>query len=131
MNKTIRWHQRFANFEKSFAQLQTALKIAHPSDTERAGIIQFFELAFELSWKTLKDFLEAEGFQTTSPRETLKQAFQSAYIQDGHVWMEALDDCNLTVHTYDEATAKKVGNLIREKYFPLLEKFHADFAVKK
>ena len=59
MNKNIRWQQRFSNFEKSFSQLNKAIKIKTPSDTERAGLIQFFEISFELAWKTLKDFLEA------------------------------------------------------------------------
>lgn len=124
MDKSIRWKQRFQNFSKAFSQLATATKIAHPSDTERAGMIQFFEVAFELAWKTLKDYLESQGFQVTSPRETLKQAFQANLIEDGHMWLEALEDRNLTTHTYDEAKAEKVAKSIREKYFILLKKLH-------
>lgn len=131
MNKSVRWRQRFVHFEKSFLQLQTALQIPHPSNTERAGIIQFFELSFELAWKTLKDFLESEGFQTASPRETLKQAFQSGYLSEGHAWIEALDDRNLTAHTYDESTAQKVEQLIRGKYFQILNQFYIDFQSKR
>ena len=131
MNKSIRWQQRFVNFEKSYLQLQNSLQIESPSDTERAGIIQFFEISFELAWKTMKDFLEAEGFQVASPRETFKQAFQGQYIQDGHVWIEALDDRNLTTHTYDAGTAKKVEKLIREKYFLILEKFYLEFVRRR
>lgn len=125
-----RWGQRFQNYEKAFFQLEKALAIPNPSETERAGLIQFFELAFELAWKTLKDYLDLEGFQTKSPRETLKQAYQSNLIKDGHDWIIALDDRNLTTHTYDEATAQKVADLIRTKYFPLLRDFYTHFKQK-
>lgn len=122
MNKNIRWKQRLQNFTKAFSQLAVATKIAHPSDTERAGMIQFFEVAFELAWKTLKDYLESQGFQVTSPRETLKQAFQANLIEDGHMWLEALEERNLTTNTYDEVSAKKMAKVIREKYFILFKK---------
>lgn len=122
--KDTRWRQRFQNYQKSFVQLKKSVDIVNPSDVERAGLIQFFEMTFELAWKTLKDYLEAQGFQVASPRETFKQAFQIQLITKGHEWLEALDDRNLTVHTYDEATAKNVEQLIREKYFPLLKELN-------
>lgn len=129
-NKKVRWQQRFQNFEKAHSQLEATLKIQSPSDAERAGLIQFFELAFELAWKTLKDYLESEGTTVSTPRETIKQAFQYALIQDGHTWMQALDDRNLTAHTYEEAMAVKVEKLIREKYAPLLKELYQDLMKK-
>ena len=130
MDKNIRWKQRFQNFERSFQQLEVALKIPHRSDIERAGMIQYFELTFELAWKTLKDYLESQGYQVTTPRETLKQAFQVNLLKDGHSWMEALDDRNLTAHTYDESTAIKVEQLIEKKYFPLLKQLYDTLKAK-
>ena len=89
---------------------------------DRAGIIQLFEVVFELSWKLMKDYLEASGFRVSSPRETIKQAYQVELIDDGHIWMDALADRNLTVHTYDEALAKRMTADIVQIYFPELEK---------
>ncbi len=60
--KEIRWKQRFDNFEKSFKLLEKYSKEPISNELERAGIIQFFETTFELSWKLLKDYLEAEGY---------------------------------------------------------------------
>lgn len=119
--KEIRWQQRFQNLEKAFAQLEDVVKIKNPSMGERAGLIQLFEVSFELAWKTLNDYLESKGFRMIGPRDTFKQAFQSGLIQDGHGWMEALKDRNLTTHTYKEETAKIVENTIREKYFGALK----------
>lgn len=118
--KEIRWRQRHQNFEKSFKLLQETAAISNPSDAERAGLVQFFEVTFELAWKTLKDYLESQGYAAKTPREVLKQAFEIELIQNGQAWLEALDDRNLTAHTYDENTARKVEKLIREKYNPLL-----------
>jgi nucleotidyltransferase substrate binding protein (TIGR01987 family) len=125
--KDIRWKQRFQNFERAFMLLEQALHIPKLSEIERAGLIQFFEMSFELAWKLLKDYLETEGFTVISPRDTLKQAFQAGYIEDGHAWLDALQDRNLTAHTYDEATAKAVEKQIRQSYYPLLAKLYQDF----
>lgn len=44
----IRWKQRFVHFQKAFRLLEQTLTIEHPSDAERAGLIQF--LKSPLSW---------------------------------------------------------------------------------
>ena len=44
-----------------------------------------------------------------SPREeTVKQAFQIGIIDNGHIWIDALANRNLTTHTYDEELANKM-----------------------
>ena len=117
----IRWVQRFQNYQRAYQLLKTALEITEPSEVERAGIIQFFEMSFELAWKLMKDYLDAEGYSTKSPGETIKQAYQIQLIMDGHHWLYALNDRNLTVHIYDENKAIEIENKIRTQYFPLLE----------
>jgi Nucleotidyltransferase substrate binding protein like len=44
---------------------------------EKEGVIQRFEYAFELAWKTIKDFLEVEGLVVSpvTPRQVIKDAF--------------------------------------------------------
>jgi nucleotidyltransferase substrate binding protein (TIGR01987 family) len=116
----IRWKQRFSHFRKAFSLLEQTLAIENPSEAERAGLIQFFEMSFELGWKVLKDFLEMEGFTVNSPRSAIKHAFQAELLQNGHTWLDALTDRNLTVHTYDEAIALEVERKIRTVYYPAL-----------
>ncbi len=117
----IRWKQRFQNFEKAIGHLEEALQIENPDLLQKAGIIQFFEMSYELAWNTLKDYLEEQGFSDVkSPRGALKKAFEVGLIEDGHVWMDLLLDRNLTAHTYDEDKATEVEVLIHEKYFPVL-----------
>ena len=95
----IRWQQRFQNFQKSLLLLEGALDIKTPDIYQKAGLIQFFETTFELSWKLMKDYLEAEGFMDIkSPRAVIKKAFETELIKNGHIWMELLQDRNLTAH---------------------------------
>ena len=123
----IRWKQRFQNFEKAFQLLERALSIENPSEVELGGIIQFYEMAFELAWKLMKDYLDEQGFLVKTPRQSIKQAFQIGIIANGHVWIDALDDRNITTHTYDEATAMKVVSTIRKSYFPALRQLYEHF----
>ena len=130
LEEDIRWIQRFSNFERAFLLLQDSLKTEPLSILERAGLIQFFEMTFELSWKLLKDYEETEGFIVKTPREAIKQAFQSGLISNGHDWIDALQDRNLTSHTYNEETAIAVESKIRGKYFQLLAEVYAYFKNK-
>jgi len=125
-----RWLLRFENFEKAFSRLQSALKVTeeHPNDELfQAGLIQTYEFTFELAWKTLKDYLEAEGFDVPSPRKTIRQAFQAGYLKDGEDWLKALDDRNRTAHAYGESLAKQVIADIRNKYEPIIKDLYSFF----
>jgi len=123
----IRYKQRFENFEKSFLLLQHALNISEPSIVEKAGIIQFFEITFELSWKLMKDYLSYIGYDIKSPREAIKTSFSIEIIIDGEIWLDALSDRNLTVHTYDESQANEIYMKIERVYFKLLQELYAKF----
>ena len=130
MSETPRWQQRFQNFHKSYEALKRTMAIKNPSEAERGGMIQFFEVTFELSWKLLKDYLEENGYSPKSPKETLKQAHQAEIIQDGRTWLEALENRNLTTHIYDEEVVKEVIKSINNSYFALIESLHAFFSKK-
>jgi nucleotidyltransferase substrate binding protein (TIGR01987 family) len=123
----IRWKQRFQNFEKAYNVFVRIEKIQKPSEAEKMGLIQAFEMVFELAWKVLKDYQNAQGYIIKTPKETLKQAFQDGIFQDGHAWLEALDSRNETVHTYDETKADKTVKDIHEKYFPIIRDLYFFF----
>jgi hypothetical protein len=44
-----RWQQRFQNFNKAFLLLKSTVTLEQPSVIEGAGMIQFFEMSFELA----------------------------------------------------------------------------------
>jgi len=73
------------------------------TDIVRDAAIQRFEFTFELVWKTLQLYLEHEGLESSGPRAVLKRAFVIRLISDqdeADVWLQMLDDRNLTSHAY-------------------------------
>jgi len=121
MTQDIRWKQRFANYQKAFSQLTEFMEKDKLNKFEVQGLIQCFEYTFELGWKTLKDFLEQEGYEVKSPRSAIQIAFQSQWVEDGHTWIDMLDKRNLMAHTYNEEFAERSEQLIREKYYDVLQ----------
>ena len=57
----------------------------------------------------------------------IKYAFQSKIIDDGKLWLEALDERNETVHTYNENQAIVIADKIINAYLPLFKKLRQDF----
>lgn len=90
---------------------------------EILGLIHCFEYTFELALRTIKDYLENEGFEVNSPREVIQTAFQIELITDGHVWLDALNKRNFMAHTYDEITVNEAEELIRHKYYLATQEF--------
>lgn len=117
MSSDIRWKQRYQNFEKAFKKLEEALTQGDLSPLEKAGVIQIYEITFELAWKTIKDYLEEKGVQAKFPRDAIKEAFKYEIIEDGELWLDMLQKRNLMAHTYDEKTADLAFNFITGHYF--------------
>ena len=68
----------------------------------RDGLIQRFEFTVELSWKSLKEYLEDQGFvlAASSPRAVLKDAYAAGVIQDAERWNQILTARNITCLLY-------------------------------
>lgn len=66
----IRWKQRFDNLQRAYRRLLWALEIQEQdpeNDLIRMAVIKAYEFTFELSWKTLKDFLAYNGIDAKLP----------------------------------------------------------------
>ena len=130
-----RWRQRYSNFERALALLSEALE-AKPleaySRLEQEGIVQRFEYTFELAWKTLKDLLYFEGYDEKTPRGVIRRAFAVDWISeaDAACWLDSLDKRNLLSHTYNEQMAQEALVLIRDHYYPLLQRLRAFLRTK-
>ena len=120
MDKKYRWQQRMQNFEASLRELRSAIVQTEYTNLERAGLIQLFEISFELAWKTLRDLLIYEGYTVNSPRETIRQAFAFGILENAEKWLEALDSRNLLTHTYNEQTAADAVESIKNSFAPML-----------
>jgi nucleotidyltransferase substrate binding protein (TIGR01987 family) len=89
----------------------------------RDSTIQRFEFTIEILWKTVKEFLKLkEGVECRSPKSCIRDFFGSGYLssQDVVTLLEAIDDRNLTSHTYHEEIADKIFQNIK-KYLPVIK----------
>ena len=121
----IRWKQRLANLTKSKKILETIvdIDIRHLDPVSIAGWIHIFYLVFGLSWKTLRDYMVAQGESESLgfTREVLSVALTHGLIADGDIWLEMLTDRNSSTHEYDEQNALEVIENIQKKYLPEIQ----------
>ncbi len=100
-----------AEYEKAVAALARALSLSE-DDITRDASIQRFAFCVELAWKVSKRYL---GTNTSAPKQVIREMAQAGLIDDAVLWLQAIDQRNLSSHTYNE-------DLAREVY-----KFAADF----
>ena len=118
MAENVRWQQRFSNYQRALAQLESFLEPPGLNEREQQGLIKAFEYTFELSWNTLRDLLRSQGDASLlGSRDTLREAFRLGLIEDGETWMLMIQDRNLTSHTYNRSTAEAIAANIMGKYF--------------
>ena len=78
----------------------------------RDGCIQRFEYCYELFWKTLKDALEEyHAITVAGAKSAFTEAHRAMLITDTELpaLLELISLRNLTVHTYNEATAEMIA----------------------
>ena len=129
-----RWQQRFENYRRALLQLQKAVELSKErplSDLERQGLIQAFEFTHELSWKTLKDFLNARGVEDLyGSKDTTREAFSQGLIRDGELWMAMIRHRNLSTHTYDESTIQQIVSAVTQDYIHAFTALEAALLVR-
>jgi nucleotidyltransferase substrate binding protein (TIGR01987 family) len=117
MTADIRWQQRFSNYRKALAQLETFFAPPALNEREQQGLIKAFEYTYELAWNTLRDLLRSQGDATLlGSRDTLREAFRLGLIENGEAWMLMIQDRNLTRHTYNRSTADAIAQNISGMY---------------
>ena len=72
-----RWHYRFASFAKTLDKLREAAARESLDELQQVGLVQLFNITFELAWKLLKDRMEYDGVKIAAP------VFPRAVIKEG------------------------------------------------
>ncbi len=82
----------------------------------RAGVIQNFEVTYELCWKLMDRWLSANlgasAVDGVPRRELFRLAAQRRLIADVDVWWQYHKARNITSHIYDERKAESVYRAI-------------------
>lgn len=105
---------------KSVGILERSIKTANRVDdsdedlkeTVRAGVIQHFEVAYELSWnmmqRWLKENIGADYVKGLDRADFYRLAAENLLIADSARWMDYHRARNSTSHTYNEEAAENV-----------------------
>ena len=113
------------NLDRAVGAMRSIYDYDEPyGNVELAGIVGLFEVAFELSWKAMKEALETFGYpeaQTGSPRIVLRTAYAAKMIDDEDAWVGALADRNNVSHSYNSEIALSIARAAKDRYYELFE----------
>lgn len=115
-----RLSNKLHNFKSAVERLGEALIELENSSSSvvRDGVIQRFEFTTELAWKATCEYLLDQGFvEVNSPKSVMKEAFSYGLIKNDEIWVQILNDRNLTSHIYKEDISIEICNRIIATHF--------------
>lgn len=112
----------YTSLEKSIIALENGIEIYNKKKNRdvtqeeieiiKSGIIQNFEISYEIAWKLMKKWLEEnigrEAVDGISRKELFRIAAQNKLIEDIEKWFIFHEARNLTSHDYDGIKAEEV-----------------------
>ena len=110
---------KYMNLKKAYDRLVEVSNLYDgKNDIIRDSLIQRFEFTYELTHKTLNEFMKYLGvtLDNSFPRTIFKKAYVNNLISDELVWINLLEDRNSTSHIYNEKLADEIANRIVKKY---------------
>lgn len=97
-----------ADFRKALERFEEVLK-EEKTEIVRDSAIKRFELVFDLSWKTVKAYLEEfHNAACFSPQSCFREAFGKGLIEYDEHWIVIAKIRNRSVHTYSEPLADEI-----------------------
>ncbi|MDR3264966.1 MAG: nucleotidyltransferase substrate binding protein [Synergistaceae bacterium] len=134
MSNSERWRQRFQNFENAydtFCRTMNRYEAERDDEIVRMALVQAFEFTYELAWKTMKDYLENEGYdEVGNSKQTIRVAFQAKLIRDAEKWMEAISKRNLASHVYNPGILDETVEYITGIFSPLVRQLYEDLKTR-
>ncbi|MGN9162179.1 nucleotidyltransferase substrate binding protein [Clostridium sulfidigenes] len=110
---------KYMNLKKAYGKLKEVSDIYDgKNEIIRDSLIQRFEFTYELTHKTMKEFMKYLGvtLENSFPRTIFKKAYVNNLISDDKVWINLLEDRNSTSHIYNENLANEVADRIIKDY---------------
>ena len=124
-SEPARWLNRLHSYRNSLRLVKLAADLWQNrslNELERAGFVQSYEIAWDLAWKLMADFLRFAGrtLDFNAPKPVIRAAFEAQIIADGQRWIDATDLRNQLSHIYDEERALRALDQIATVFLPLM-----------
>lgn len=113
-NKELRAQDSLYNFVKALEKFSNVAARREEFYKEGYGdvyldlVVKRFEFTYEMSWKTIKRYMDFIGIDCPNPRSCFKEALVQGLITDETVWLEMIERRNLSSHMYDEDEIKEI-----------------------
>jgi nucleotidyltransferase substrate binding protein (TIGR01987 family) len=65
-----------------------------------------------MSWKALKRYLDFVGMDVKNPRATFKEAYLQEIIDEENIWLDMIEQRNLSSHIYYEYEISDIVNKV-------------------
>jgi nucleotidyltransferase substrate binding protein (TIGR01987 family) len=107
-NKKLRAEDGLHNFSKALERFSEAIEMREEINTQGFSDIYLdlavkrFEFTYEMSWKAVKRYLDFTGIECSNPRACYKEAYVQKLIEDEKIWLDMIEQRNLSSHIYDE-----------------------------
>jgi nucleotidyltransferase substrate binding protein (TIGR01987 family) len=107
-SKQLRFEDALYNYRRAYERFVEALD--RRADLEKEGFgdifldlaVKRFEFTYEMAWKTIKRYLDYEGIEARFPRACFKEAYSQKLITDQQVWLDMIEQRNLSSHVYNQ-----------------------------
>jgi len=107
-SKKLRFEDGLYNFRRALERFSSAIERRDELYREGFGdifldlAVKRFEFTYEMAWKAIKRYLDFIGIDAPSPRSCFREAYQQGLIGDQDVWLEMIEQRNLSSHVYSE-----------------------------
>ncbi len=131
-NNFSRFEIRFLKYEKAILNLKNRINLYKTNvsvvydEVIKEALIQCHEIAIELLWKTLKDYLleKDKSLNINYSKETIKFALKTNLVENNdlaYILMEAIDNRNKFSYEYctEDELEQYLKNIINE-YYPAM-----------
>lgn len=132
-NNFSKFKVRFTKLNRALGNLQNRISLLENNTIEiykealEESVIQCHEIAIELLWKTIQDYLleQDKSIQINYSKETIKFALKSNLIEEksiGYTLIEAIDNRNKSSHEYwNENELQIYLKDIIDSYYPAMD----------
>jgi len=114
---------KYTNLKKAYTRLQEACQAYDGKDDMiRDSVIQRFEFTYELTHRTLQEYMKYEGLtlENSFPRTIFKTAYANNLIDSEELWLKLINDRNTTSHIYSEKMAGPIVSRICNDYVVII-----------
>jgi len=94
------------DYKNALDRFDEAMQMEPTDDLHRAGCIQYFELTFDLAWKSIQSVATYYGLERPkSPRAAFKTAYGQGWLEEQEPWLQMLEARNRMSHVYSAEEA--------------------------